>query len=66
MIWGQKRHEFRRVFAWRPVHLCDGRWAWMQFVWRIGMEADALGYRAPFSMFGSWQYTDRQPASVQP
>lgn len=38
MIWGTKYNE-RAVeehptwFAWRPVHLVDGRWAWWQRVY---------------------------------
>jgi len=41
MIWGKTRKEFNdrrenwhKWFAWRPIILDDGRWAWLQFVQR--------------------------------
>lgn len=42
MIFG-RTHEDRQCsniyrdelwFAWRPVHLKDGRWIWLDYVWR--------------------------------
>ena len=40
MIWG-KSPDDRKIlenwhnwFAWRPVRMEDGRWAWLQFIYR--------------------------------
>jgi len=40
MIWGktykeQKIHRQTKWFAWYPVQLKDGRWCWLECVWRF-------------------------------
>lgn len=42
MIWGRTNAQWiahvteRRLwFAWHPVLLRDGRWAWLEYVWRF-------------------------------
>lgn len=43
MIWGFKHGEYppaQVVFAWYPVRLVDGRWAWWETVIRHGNSVD--------------------------
>lgn len=66
MIWGTtdhsrgwaflKQYSWHTWFAWRPVHLLDGRWAWLQTVRR--RRYDEGGYDGAI---GKWSYdaTDR-------
>jgi len=39
MIFGQELYTYRRWFAWRPVRLWNGEWAWLCWVsrWRDGV-----------------------------
>lgn len=44
MIWGKRIYDScgfgtSRWFAWRPVRLEDGRWAWLCFVERFRVSA---------------------------
>lgn len=63
MIWGRtkaERDSYRkghRWFAWRPVRLEDGRWAWMNTVWREAEECTVACGRGVFGSVRAWRWT---------
>jgi hypothetical protein len=64
VIWGSKRHakeaaerRWHEWFAWKPVHLVDGRWAWLTAVDRCRFLARHIPPNVPFSTFG-WCYRE--------
>lgn len=58
MIWGQTKEQakaaFERptlVFAWRPIRLVDGRWAWMTHVLRKWVEDEGANWAGDGSRY---------------
>lgn len=54
------RLEWHKAYAWLPVPLTDGRWAWLQPVERISYFASEIRASAPKSL-SFWCY--RLPAT---
>jgi len=55
MIWGKRKgsgHQWSRWFAWHPVELIDGRYAWLENIERISYMAKEIEPDAPFSLPG--------------
>jgi hypothetical protein len=60
MIFGRKikpkknhRFEWQRRWAWYPVHLIDGRWAWFEYVETISFFHSEVPANAPGSFTGN-------------
>lgn len=53
MIYGNRRGEWSKWFAWHPVTLDDGRRAWLEMVERISAYTNitTLAHRAGLSAF---------------
>lgn len=48
--------EARKVFAWLPKKLIDGRFVWLQHVWRISYFDRRISVTAPSSFAGYCYY----------
>ena len=62
MIWGGKktdgrnREAFAPWYAWRPVHLIDRRWAWLEMIERGGYFHHDVPIFVPFNLITCWCY----------
>ncbi len=61
MIWGEtykqrssRMHRQTKYFAWWPVQLDDGRWAWIEKVMRTWWEDEATNWAGDDSC---WKYS---------
>lgn len=54
--WAGNVSPFRPWFAWRPVHLIDGRWAWLERIECGGYYRPEVPVHAPFNVFTEWCY----------
>jgi len=54
MRWGQDVDTTRRVFAWRPVLTLEGKWVWLEWVWRSRIGGD-LGHPWRYELTPPWE-----------
>lgn len=53
---GLNKTPFHPWFAWRPVHLIDRRWAWLETIERGGYFLREVPVEVPFNQFTDWCY----------
>lgn len=49
-----KKYDHHLWYAWYPVKLLDGRWAWLQYVTRCWI--DVSTYNSAYK-YNYWEYT---------